>query len=178
MQKKGSKNHHPALPRKLTFSQRASDSLTKYVGSWAFIIGVVIFMGLWMGINVYWLVHKSWDPYPFILLNFVLSCLAALQAPIILMSQNREAERDRNMAKYDYQVNRKAEREITGMQKDLDEIKNLFTVGRRGLFLHCNIDHCISQSLELADLILSNKWQDKNLWRQKVSNFLKFSARD
>jgi len=60
----------------------------------------------------------------------------------------------------------------------LDEIKNLFTVGRRGLFLHCNIDHCISQSLELADLILSNKWQDKNLWRQKVSNFLKFSARD
>jgi uncharacterized membrane protein len=71
------------------------------------------------------MVVKKWDPYPFILLNFVLSTLAALQAPVILMSQNRAAERDRVNAKYDYQVNRKAEREIQNMQKDLEEIKDL-----------------------------------------------------
>ena len=64
-----------------------------------------------------------WDPWPFIILNLTLSCLAALQAPIILMSQNRQAERDRINAKYDYHVNRKAEREVQDMQKDLDDIK-------------------------------------------------------
>lgn len=72
-----------------------------------------------------------WDPYPFILLNFVLSTLAAIQAPIILMSQNREAERDRITFRYDYQVNRKAEREIANMQRDLNEIKNLIKKKRK-----------------------------------------------
>ena len=69
--------------------------------------------------------HFRWDPYPFILLNLFLSCLATFQAPIILMSQNRQTERDRATAKYDYAVNRKAEREIQDMQKDLDEIKRM-----------------------------------------------------
>lgn len=68
---------------------------------------------------------SSWDPYPFILLNLILSTLAAVQAPVILMSQNRSAQRDRLHAKYDYDVNRKAEREIQNMQRDLDEIKKL-----------------------------------------------------
>jgi len=67
----------------------------------------------------------EYDPFPFILLNLVLSCLAAIQAPVILMAQNRQAERDRIHAHYDYQVNRKAEKEIQNIQKDLDELKDL-----------------------------------------------------
>jgi uncharacterized membrane protein len=67
----------------------------------------------------------KWDPYPFILLNLFLSCLAAFQAPIILMSQNRTTERDRKRAEYDYAVNRKAEREIEDIQKDLEDIKKM-----------------------------------------------------
>lgn len=115
---------HPIFKQKLTFSQRAADKLTNFCGSWTFIILLFVFMGIWIAINVAWLVFQ-WDPYPFIVLNLTLSCLAAMQAPIILMSQNRLAERDRIDAKYDYQVNRKAEREIQNMQKDLEEIKEL-----------------------------------------------------
>lgn len=118
------KPDHPRLRcNNLTFGQRAADVLTKWAGSWTFIILLLVAMGLWMFINTS--TDSAFDPYPFILLNFVLSTLAALQAPIILMSQNREAERDRLQAKYDYQINRKAEREIQDMQKDLDEIKSL-----------------------------------------------------
>jgi len=100
----------------LTIGQRAADKLSLWAGSWAFIVSFLVFLAIWMAINVYgWI--KSWDPYPFILLNLVLSCLAALQAPIILMSQNRAAERDRQRAEYDYAVNRKAEREIQTIKK-------------------------------------------------------------
>ncbi len=108
----------------LTFGQISADKLTEFAGSWAFIIGLLIFLLLWIFVNVQMFIYR-WDPYPFILLNLLLSCLAALQAPIILMSQNRQAERDRINARYDYLVNRKAEREINNMQKDLDEIKLL-----------------------------------------------------
>jgi uncharacterized membrane protein len=118
------KNAHPAFKSKLTFSQRASDVVTIFFGSWAFIIVLSIVIFVWMAMNLAMLFGK-WDPYPFILLNLVLSCLAAVQAPIILMSQNRQADRDRINAKYDYAVNRKAEREVTNMQKDLEEIKVL-----------------------------------------------------
>lgn len=121
----------PLRPRaKLTPAQRAADVLTEVMGSWGFLIGFVIFIVVWIGLNLYgWSAH--WDPYPFILLNLVLSCLSAAQAPIILMSQNRQTERDRNFAKYDYQVNRKAEREIRDMQKDLEEIKQLIRDGHK-----------------------------------------------
>ena len=78
-----------------------------------------------MSLNVYVLLRRPWDPYPFILLNLVLSCLAAIQAPIILMSQNRAAERDRKNAHYDYLVNRKSERENILMMEDLKEIKDI-----------------------------------------------------
>lgn len=108
------------IPR--TTGQKAADALTKWAGSWAFIISFGIFLVIWMLINGYLLIQykigKPWDPYPFILLNLVLSCIAAIQAPIILMSQNRQAEKDRLKAQYDYAVNRKAEKEIR-------EIKNL-----------------------------------------------------
>lgn len=113
------------IPRhKLTFGQRAADSLSKFAGSWTFIILIVSFMMLWIAVNVYFIVFR-WDPYPFILFNLVLSCLAALQAPIILMSQNRQEERDRIRLEYDYKVDRKAEREIQNIQKDLNEIKKM-----------------------------------------------------
>ncbi len=110
--------------RELTLGQRYADLLTKYAGSWGFIISVMAFLVIWMIVNVIVLI-EGWDPYPFILLNLILSCLAAIQAPIILMSQNREIERDRQKLEYDYAVNRKAEREIEDMQKDLHEIKRL-----------------------------------------------------
>ena len=79
---------------------------------------------LWMIINTSWIIFgESWDPYPFILLNLVLSCVAAIQAPIILMSQNRENQRDRARAEYDYAVNRKAEKEIREIKKQLNRIE-------------------------------------------------------
>ena len=106
---------------KLTKSQKLADNIAKWGGSWAFIISFVVFLIIWMCLNIYLITH--WDPFPFILLNLILSCLAALQAPIILMSQNRAAERDRAKAERDYKVNRKAEREITQIQKELKTIK-------------------------------------------------------
>jgi len=113
---------HPELSFPEKFGQRAADTVTKYAGSWGFILGFLAFLFLWMGANVYaW--TNEWDPYPFILLNLVLSCVAALQAPIILMSQNRAAEKDRQRAEYDYAVNRKAEREVKAVQKQLDRIE-------------------------------------------------------
>lgn len=102
---------YPFRPHKLTIGQRAADVIAKWAGSWTFIISFFILLALWMTVNVYaWM--NTWDPYPFILLNLVLSCLAAIQAPVILMSQNRAAQRDRIRAEYDYSVNRKAEKEI------------------------------------------------------------------
>ena len=108
----------------LTFGQRAADKLTRWAGSWTFIITFFILIVLWMTMNAYWIIFgKSWDPYPFILLNLVLSCLAAIQAPIILMSQNRASEKDRQRAEYDYRVNRKAERENIVILKQLRRIE-------------------------------------------------------
>jgi len=118
------KEAHPVIKKKWNLGQKASDKVTKGVGSWAFIIFFFVFIAIWMCLNAIAYVQQ-WDPYPFILLNFVLSCLAAIQAPIILMSQNRESERDRIRLEYDYKVNRKAEREIADMQNDLEEIKRL-----------------------------------------------------
>jgi uncharacterized membrane protein len=112
--------HPNVLPR--TFGQKAADALTKYAGSWGFIICFLCLLVLWMAVNVYaWL--NTWDPYPFILLNLVLSCVAALQAPIILMSQNRQAQKDGQRAEYDYAVNRKAEHEIQDIKRLIEEIK-------------------------------------------------------
>jgi uncharacterized membrane protein len=117
---KGDKN--PVLKAHLTYGQKASDILTSFVGSWYFIIAVLILMFIWIIVNVVVMI-EGWDPYPFILLNFVLSCLAAIQAPIILMSQKRQEQRDRINARYDYQVNRKAEREIQELKTMLKNIE-------------------------------------------------------
>ncbi len=119
---KKKKNKFSLFPQDLTFGQKASDSLTKVVGSWFFILFFLAFVAVWIYLNIQ-AIMGEWDPYPFILLNFVLSCLAAIQAPIILMSQNREMERDRINQRYDYQVNRKAEREVQKILKELTAIK-------------------------------------------------------
>ncbi len=108
--------------QKLNLGQSAADGIAKWGGSWWFITIFMILLVIWMIINFFALTHV-WDPYPFILLNLVLSCLAAIQAPIILMSQNRAAERDRAKAERDYAVNRRSEKEIENIQDDLDHIK-------------------------------------------------------
>tara|TARA_Y100000310_G_C20328871_1_gene644288 strand:+ start:111 stop:578 length:468 start_codon:yes stop_codon:yes gene_type:complete len=106
-----------------TLGQRASDSLTSKMGSWIFILGFVAFLIAWVLINVYMWVN-SWDPYPFILLNLVLSCLAALQAPIILMSQNRSAQKDRVNQSYDYTVDRHSLRQINKVLKEVTYLRS------------------------------------------------------
>ncbi|OIO81378.1 hypothetical protein AUJ84_01255 [Candidatus Pacearchaeota archaeon CG1_02_32_132] len=113
---------HPTLSAKETFGQKSADALTKWAGSWVFIILFFVLIILWISANIYaWI--SQWDPYPFILLNLALSLLAAIQAPVILMSQNREAQKDRIRSEYDYAVNRRAEREINEIQNQLDRIE-------------------------------------------------------
>ncbi|MBP9751740.1 MAG: DUF1003 domain-containing protein [Candidatus Moranbacteria bacterium] len=107
-----------------TLGQKAADALTKWAGSWTFIITLLLLLAIWIAANVVAIIGK-WDPYPFILLNLFLSTMAAFQAPIILMSQNRVAERDRAKAAQDFAVDKKAESEIRDMQEDLEEIKRM-----------------------------------------------------
>ena len=91
-----------------TLGQRAADAIAKFAGSWAFIFAFTTVLILWMVVNTI-LATKAFDPYPFILLNLVLSCVAAIQAPLIMMSQNRQEEKDRRRAENDYKVNLKTE---------------------------------------------------------------------
>jgi uncharacterized membrane protein len=107
---------------KLTFGQRLSDKMASFGGSWRFIIIFTCVLILWISINSLLLALKPFDPYPFILLNLILSCLAAIQAPIIMMSQNRQETKDRLRASYDYQINLKAELEIRQLHQKLDHL--------------------------------------------------------
>jgi uncharacterized membrane protein len=104
-----------------TFGERVADAVAAFGGSWPFIFLALAAISVWMLINVS--LARPFDPYPYILLNLVLSCLAALQAPIIMMSQNRQAARDRLDAQHDYEVNLKAELEIVALHSKLDEIR-------------------------------------------------------
>ncbi len=114
------------MPAKDTrnIGQKAADFITKWAGSWTFILLLSVFLIAWMAINTHIILFGTWDPYPFILLNLMLSCLAAMQAPIILMSQNREMEIDRKRSQRDYYIDRKAEKEIKLIQRELLEIKS------------------------------------------------------
>ena len=114
---------HPIFRQHLTRGQKAADKISTFGGSWTFLAVFFIFLAFWIGINSWYLLSDYFDPYPFILLNLILSCLAAVQAPVILMSQNRQAERDRIDAKYDHQINRKAEREIQYLHKRFDDLE-------------------------------------------------------
>jgi len=104
----------------LAIGQRIADKVALFGGSWTFIISFGVFILIWISINVYWLVNKGFDPYPFILLNLILSCLAALQAPVIMMSQNRQEEKDRERSKKDYMINLKSELEIRTLHEKID----------------------------------------------------------
>lgn len=106
----------------LTFGQRWADRIADFGGSWTFIITFVVLLITWMGLNSYLLVARAFDPYPYILLNLVLSALAAVQAPLIMMSQNRQEARDRLRAMHDYQVNLKAELEIRQLHQKIDHL--------------------------------------------------------
>ena len=116
----------PILKIPRTFGQKAADLVTRWAGSWTFIISIFVILFFWIVINTSWLLFgRSWDPYPFILLNFILSTLAAIQTPIILMSQNRQSQKDRIRLQYDYDINKKAEKEIRDVKKQLDEIEEI-----------------------------------------------------
>ena len=117
----------------LTFGQRIADRIADFGGSWTFILSFLGFIVVWMGVNMWWFSDKGFDPYPFILLNLVLSCLAALQAPVIMMSQNRQEERDRDRARRDYEINLKAEGEIRLLQEKVDTLLRSGKVGRERL---------------------------------------------
>ncbi len=108
--------------QKWTFGEKISDKIAEFGGSWTFIFSFAAFMGIWIILNSYALLFKPFDPYPFILLNLLLSTLAAIQAPIIMMSQNRQEAKDRLRSQYDYKVNLKSELEIRTLHEKVDHL--------------------------------------------------------
>ena len=106
----------------LTLGQRMADKIASFGGSWTFIIAFFSFLTLWIIANILMLASKTFDPYPFILLNLMLSCLAAIQAPIIMMSQNRQGQKDRQRAELDYKINLKSELEIQLLNEKIDHL--------------------------------------------------------
>ena len=113
------KNINLEFDRELTFGQRLADKVAEFGGSWSFIVSFAVILVVWVAINSIALIWR-FDPYPFILLNLVLSCIAALQAPVIMMSQNRLEAKDRLRAEHDYQINLKAELEIRHLNAKID----------------------------------------------------------
>ncbi len=122
----------------ITFGQKLSDKIANFGGSWTFIIVFLAVMGLWISLNIFNIFAKAFDPYPFILLNLILSCIAALQAPVIMMSQKRQEEKDRTRAMNDYMINIKAEMEVQNLHRKVDlliadQMKYLFEIQHRQL---------------------------------------------
>lgn len=125
------------LDSRITFGQKVADEVARFGGSWTFILSFIAFMGIWMALNVIQPFGISFDKYPFILLNLALSTLAAVQAPLIMMSQNRASDYDRLQARNDYHVNKQSKEEIR--------------------FLHEKIDHLVQQ--DQSDLLTIQKLQ-------------------
>ncbi len=117
-----SENINEEYEQSLTFGDRIADKVAEFGGSWKFIIWFGVFLALWIMINTVLVIAGPFDPYPFILLNLMLSLLAAIQAPIIMMSQNRQEDRDRIRAENDYQVNLKSEMEVRIINEKLDQL--------------------------------------------------------
>jgi len=131
------RNPNEVIDEQLTFGQRLADSVARFGGSWAFIVSFAVVLLAWVIVNIA-LATRAWDPYPFILLNLFLSMLAAVQAPVIMMSQNRQDAKDRLRSELDFSVNRKAEGEIIQLaaklnriEDKLDDIHRDVNVGRR-----------------------------------------------
>jgi len=118
-----SKNINVVHGERLTLGDRMSDRLADTAGSWAFIGFFALFLTLWIAINSLQFLYKPFDHYPYILLNLMLSCLAAIQAPVIMMSQNRQEAKDRLRSEHDYEVNLKAELEIHQLHEKLDQLR-------------------------------------------------------
>lgn len=128
-----SKKLSEAGEEKLSFGARLADKVAEFGGSWKFIIIFAVILFVWIGINTVQLFSKPFDPYPYILLNLILSCIAAIQAPVIMMSQNRQEIKDRKRAENDYLINLKAEIEIRHLHQKIDlliaeQFKNLMEV--------------------------------------------------
>ena len=124
----------------LTRGQKISDKVARFGGSWKFIISFGIVLTLWIIFNTIVVLRYRFDPYPFILMNLILSCIAALQAPVIMMSQNRQEEKDRMRSENDYLINLKAEMQIRSLHQKVDllleeQIKTLFETQERQLIL-------------------------------------------
>ena len=117
-----SKNVEEKLDQQWSFGERLADKIATFGGSWAFLICFTLFLAVWILVNTVVMVKHPADPYPFILLNLMLSCLAAIQAPIIMMSQNRQEAKDRMRSENDYQVNLKAELEIRHLHEKIDHL--------------------------------------------------------
>lgn len=122
----------------LTKGQKISDKVAQFGGSWSFIISFFLILIVWIAFNAFAPLKDHFDPYPFILMNLILSCIAALQAPIIMMSQNRQEEKDRKRGENDYLINLKAELEISALNQKMDllleeQIKTLFESQARQL---------------------------------------------
>jgi len=115
---RATRNANEVIEEKSTLPDRIADSMVQFGGSWTFIVGFLILSSIYAAINV-GLRRAAWDPYPFILLNLILSLLAAIQAPVIMMSQNRQDRKDRVRSELDYAVNRRAESEIQGLGRKL-----------------------------------------------------------
>lgn len=116
---RAARNPNDVIEEKETFGERIADTVASFGGSWTFIITFAIILIVYSSINVK-LGHRAWDPYPFILLNLFLSMLAAIQAPVIMMSQNRQDKKDRLRGELDYDVNRRAESEIQGLARKMN----------------------------------------------------------
>lgn len=119
------KNLNDTVHGRLTEGEKLADAVAKFGGSWGFIIIFIIILVTWMGLNVFHVFGMHFDPYPFILLNLFLSCVAAIQAPIIMMSQNRQAQRDRFDAENDYRTNNKSEMEIRILHEKIDQLNEV-----------------------------------------------------
>jgi uncharacterized membrane protein len=117
-----SENIQDEIEADLTFGQKLADNVAAFGGSWTFIITFFSFILIWMIINIWFLTTRPFDPFPFILLNLILSCLAAIQAPIIMMSQNRQEQKDRQRSEHDYKINLKAELEIKLLSEKIDHL--------------------------------------------------------
>lgn len=110
----------PAMEPSPTFGEKAADAVASFGGSWTFIVSFGLFLALWIMTNIWFLRAAAFDPYPFILLNLLLSCIAALQAPVIMMSQRRQEQKDRQRAENDYMINLRAELEIRNLHEKID----------------------------------------------------------
>jgi uncharacterized membrane protein len=117
-----SENVDRQFERTWSLGERLADRMAAFGGSWNFLIGFLLFLGFWIALNAFVLITRPFDPYPFILLNLVLSCIAAVQAPVIMMSQKRQEAKDRLRSQHDYKINLKAELEIRQLHEKLDHL--------------------------------------------------------